>query len=389
MLNTEALPVDQDWDVLLSFLPQDWCKLARDTGALKGLRKCKGADNSLRMLLLYLGCGHTLRETVDRARQTQLADLSDVALLKRLKKSGAWLHALCARLFEERNLTLVPGNELQVRAVNATTVIEPGPRGPVRRLHYSLNLPSLACDVKLTGTAGPGTEASLAQFPIRAGDHVLAGRGYSTARDIRHVDDAGGRLIVPVKTGSRIRPFNPGLPWLCSPTGRMFNLLAEVESLTRPGTIRAWPTTVKEYYAGPPREIPGRVCVLRKSAEAIRLAHERVRRDAAREGDAANASDLRMAEYVIVFTNFPEPLFSAADVLECYRLRWQLELVFERFSSLAQLGHVPKYDNDSAKAWFYGKLLVALLVEKLIRHASTVSPWGYDLPTTACSQPTT
>ena len=83
---------------------------------------------------------------------------------------------------------------------------------------------------------------------------------------------------------------------------------------------------------------------------------------------------LRFAEYVIVFTMFPEPPFSAADVLEWYRLRWQVELVFKRFTSLAQLGHVPKYDDDSAKAWLYGKLFVALLVEKLIHHARAIPP---------------
>ena len=88
--------------------------------------------------------------------------------------------------------------------------------------------------------------------------------------------------------------------------------------------------------------------MLRKSAEAIRLAHLKVRRDAARKGNQVQPATLRFAEYVIVFTTFPEPPFSAADVLEWYRLRWQVELVFKRFKSLAQLGHVPKYDDDSA-----------------------------------------
>ncbi len=87
MHDTEAGTVDEDWDVLQSFLPRDWRELAQDTGALKGLRKDKTVDNLLRTLLLHLGCGHSLRETVVRARQARLADLSDVALLKRLKKS--------------------------------------------------------------------------------------------------------------------------------------------------------------------------------------------------------------------------------------------------------------------------------------------------------------
>ena len=52
---------------------------------------------------------------------------------------------------------------------------------------------------------------------------------------------------------------------------------------------------------------------------------------------------------------------------------------FKRFKQIAELGHLPKHDEESAKAWVYGKLLVALLTEKIIRHASAVSPWGYRL----------
>ena len=80
-----------------------------------------------------------------------------------------------------------------------------------------------------------------------------------------------------------------------------------------------------------------------------------------------------------MFTTFPASAFSAAEVLEWYRTRWQVELVFKRFKSLAELGHLPKHDEHSAKAWLYGKLFVALLVEKLIGHARSISPWGYHL----------
>ena len=65
-----------------------------------------------------------------------------------------------------------------------------------------------------------------------------------------------------------------------------------------------------------------------------------------------------------------------------YRLRWQIELSFKRLKSLAQLGHLPKYDDRSSRAWLYGKLFLALLTEKMMRVASTVSPWGYTMPPT-------
>ena len=137
--------------------------------------------------------------------------------------------------------------------------------------------------------------------------------------------------------------------------------------------------------AGPP--VAGRICAVRKTDEAIEVAHAKIRRTAQRKGKQVRPETLRFARFVIVFTTYPEEEFPVSDVLEWYRLRWQVELVFKRFKSLAQLGHLPKHDEVSAQAWLYGKLLVALLVEKVVRHARSISPWGYDVATGQDSQP--
>ena len=52
---------------------------------------------------------------------------------------------------------------------------------------------------------------------------------------------------------------------------------------------------------------------------------------------------------------------------------------FKRLKSLAQLGHVPKHDDRSSRAWLYRKLLVTLLAQKLIRIGRDISPSGYSL----------
>ena len=65
-----------DWGRLMTFLPEGWQELASERGALKGLRKEKSVENLLRMLLLHVGCGHLLRETVVRARKAGLGDSS-------------------------------------------------------------------------------------------------------------------------------------------------------------------------------------------------------------------------------------------------------------------------------------------------------------------------
>ena len=41
---------------------------------------------------------------------------------------------------------------------------------------------------------------------------------------------------------------------------------------------------------------------------------------------------------------------ATADVLRSYRMRWQIELVFKRLTTLAQLGHLPKHDDRSSRA---------------------------------------
>ena len=362
----KAEPLNEDWDLLVSFLPGNWEELARTTGALRKLRKDKSPGNLLRTLLLHVGCGHSLRETVVRARRAHLADLSDVALLKRLRKSRDWLQALCVALFREQGLADAEEGRFRVRAFDATIVNEPGRSGSLWRIHYSLRLPSLTCDFfKLTKTEGPGTGESLTQFPIAPGDCILADRVHSTAKGISYAVEAGGQVTVRACSAA---------PVLAREDGEPLDLVESVKSLQTPGIIGAVPA---QAVAGPGVMVPGRVCALRKTEEAIRLAHARIRGEASRKRHQVQPAALELAKYVVLFTTVSEHDWPDEAVLEWYRTRWQVGLVFRRFKSLAQLGCLPKYNDDSAKAWLYGKLVAALLVEKLIHHASALSPWGY------------
>lgn len=363
--------MDEDWELLLGFLPEGWEALAAESGALKGLRKDKSPENLLRVLLMHLGCGHSLRETVVRARHAGLADLSQVALKKRLAKSGPWLLSLCRALFEERGSTTAqcPEAGLRLRAVDATTVKEPGKTGSLWRIHYSVRLPSLACDhFVVTETEGAGSGESFRQFPVAEGECLVGDRGYSTASGIAHVAGAGGHVMVRVNTGS--------LHFLGS-DGRRFDLLAAVSELDRPGTVGSWDVATDGN--GSAASVAGRVCAIRKSEAATGIALEKLRRKAAKDGRTPRPQSLEFAKHVIVFTTLPASQFAPEAVLGWYRLRWQVELVFKRFKSVAALGHLPKRGGESSRAWLYGKLFTALLTEKLMAHANAVSPWGYDL----------
>ena len=91
-------------------------------------------------------------------------------------------------------------------------------------------------------------------------------------------------------------------------------------------------------------------------------------------------STLELAGYTLVFTTLPDSEFTAKSILEIYRCRWQVELAFQTWSkSLLALGHVPKTDPVSCRGWLQGKILAALLIDKILRHGRFFSPWGYEL----------
>lgn len=367
--------MDEDWDLLMQFFPAGWQEMAVHAGATKGLRQDKSAANLLRTLLIHVGCGYSLRETVLRARTANLADLTSVALMKRLRKSGPWLRMMCLALFREQGIALSSAVGLQVRAFDATTVKEPGKTGSLWRVHYSVRLPSLTCDFfKITRTEGRGTGESFSQFPISPNDYILADRGYSTASGLEHVVRNRAYVVVRLNTSS--------LP-LHTRNGQPFPLLGRVQGIRRTGAVKSWPVKV----VTATKTIEGRLCAIRKSNEAIKQAQQRIKKEAAKKGRKTKPETLDYAKYVILLTNFPESEFVADDVLDWYRVRWQVELVFKRFKSLAEFGHLPKSDSESSKAWLYGKLFVALVMEKLVAHATSISPWGYILENTKVAEP--
>jgi len=70
-------------------------------------------------------------------------------------------------------------------------------------------------------------------------------------------------------------------------------------------------------------------------------------------------------KYIIVATSLGDEV-SAAEVMELYRARWQIEIAFKRLKSLFQYNDLSAKQSESALAWFYGKLLLAALCETLV-----------------------
>lgn len=365
----EINAVDEDWQVLLSLLPPDWERQAVLCRAVERLRGFDSFSAVLRVLLLHVGKGYSLAETSVRAKAGGVSAVSGVAVLARLRQAETWLHKMCAALAQESGWEVpFETHGWNVRAVDSTLVKEPGSRGGQWRIHYSLRIPSLLCDhFELTATKGAGTGEQLGRAPAQPGDLVLADRGFCKPQGIAHVAGQGAAVIVRLNTSS--------LP-LFGERGKRFPLLDRVQSIAEPGATAEWPVWI---HAGS-EKIAGRLCVLRKSEQVTQAALRKIRRKSQQGGPQPKPETLVYAGYVMVFSTLPQEAFRADEVLEWYRSRWQIELVFKRLKSLAGLGHLHKYDAASARAWLYGKLLIALLCQKLMRLGRDISPWGYRLP---------
>jgi hypothetical protein len=124
--------------------------------------------------------------------------------------------------------------------------------------------------------------------------------------------------------------------------------------------------------------ILGRLVAVRKSRQAAAYARQRLLRIASKQQKPVTAESLEAAQFFFLWTSLMAS-WGRFQVLELYRSRWQIELAFKRMKSLLGLGHLPKKDPESCRAWLHGKLFTSLLVERLIGAARTLSPWGYEL----------
>jgi len=362
----EASLVDEDWAVLLRFLPEGWEEQARLTGALRRTRVFRDPESLLRALLVHLAQGCSLRETAARVSASGLANVSDVALWKRLKGAQEWLRWLSEGLLEKMGRAKLDrewAGGYRVLLVDASTVNEPGNTGTDWRLHYSLLLENLQCDhFEITDVSGGET---LRRFPVHAEDLIIGDRGYAQPPGIRYVSGKGGDTIIRL---------NPNSVPLETRSGRKFSQLSHLRRL-RIGRTGDWNAVMPGKGASP--ALPIRVCAIKKSREATEQARRKLRRRASKKGHALQAETVETAAYVVLLTTAPSDRLSTTKVLELYRARWQVELAFKRMKSIVALGHLPKTDPDSARAWLHGKIFVSLLTEAIVDASESLFPWGY------------
>jgi hypothetical protein len=298
-----------------------------------------------------------------------VAEISDVALLNRLRNASDWLGLLLGLKLAERAPPPDIGatDNRRLRLVDATTISKPGSKGTDWRVHLGFDLGRLAIDhVELTDSSGGET---LARFCFSPGEVVIGDRGYAHRRGLYSADKSGARTVVRLNWQN--------LP-LQTPDGAPFDLLDALrrlpEAVAGEHAVRVAPSKRDRIPA-----VPGRLVAVRKTAAAAEAARAKVLKERAKKGRKVDPRTLEAAGYIFLFTTLSSSALAAAQVLELYRFRWQVELAFKRLKSLLRLGELPTRDPPLARSFIFAKLLTALLLEDFTEEFLAFSPWGHRL----------
>ena len=339
---------------------------ARAHGAFTRAREIKSAETLLRLALAYGGLGMSLREACAWAEAGEIASLSGPSLLDRLCKAAPWLGDILAALIaEQAKVSAGRWAGYRLRALDGTSICQPGADRTTWRLHVGYDLATGQVDqLELTDLHGA---ENLQRLTYRPGDIVLGDRYYARPRDLRPVIDAGADFIV--RTGwNSLR--------LLQANGDPFDLFAALAAQAEQESEVQ--VRIHEGLTGAPEPLILRLVVRRKNPEQAEAEQKRLLKEAKKRGKQPDPRSLEAAKYILLLTSLPAAVFPPADILALYRFRWQIELAFKRFKSLAGLDTLPAKKPELARAWIYARLIVAIIAEQIAGQVPDSSPSGPD-----------
>jgi len=354
-----------DWTTIASQLPADYearaatrklvkPKLPRHLGA-----KVTSIGQILRLVLYQVARNIGQQPAAAAFAAAGLLTISHVALHKWMKKLGAYLAELVAVMVAETHASFAPtrwgGRELII--VDATCVQRPGAKGATARIHRALRLTDLrVVAAEVTDDRGGET---FKRFSPCANQLWIGDRVYANPPGVAWLRDHGAHVLVRYNRGA--------LP-IYSANGSAIDVLGKLAELRKPGRSREWTVFVHRDNG---ERIEGRLCAVRLPKDKADQARVRLRRE---QAGVLTAESLAMADFVVLFTTVPRAEMQLDQLMELYRMRWQVELDFKRDKSTTGLDLLPNFLPETIESWIYAKLLLHQITRRLADSGSATSP---------------
>ena len=339
---------------ITDYLPIDWESKAKEQGAMQrsGGVICS-AKSLLRLNMLYTTNNGSFQMAALGIALTEGVEISKNSVAKRIRNSGEWLRWMAMELCAEQGATIEKPDFLgdkRLLLLDATDETTKGKNKNTWRLHYIFNLFGFSCDSMELTTNKEGER--LTRHEISPGDIYTADRIYCTMSGIEHVLNNNADFLLRFKSKAFI---------LYNKAGERIDLLSHIRSLSELES-----TDVHCFYKLPSGTLrPLRIVAMKKDAKATAEAKRKMSRKVSKKQEKqVQADTMELNEYVIIATSLD---YTNEQILELYRARWQIEQVFYRLKSLFGYDNVPSKRDDTVKAWFYGKLMLAALCESILK----------------------
>lgn len=170
-----------------------------------------------------------------------------------------------------------------------------------------------------------------------------------------------------------VRVYWRGLRWLTA-EGMRFDMMDFLRGLDcgKNGETTVMIGNSGNKKAGAP--FPARLIAVSLPPEKALISKTRLLSENRRKGRVVQAETLEAAGHVLLLTSLSEDEYSAEQVADCYRLRWQIELAFKRLKSLLHLDALRAKELELAKAWIFANLLAAFLIDDIIQPSLDFPP---------------
>jgi IS4 transposase len=338
---------------IIGYLPEGWEEKAKETGALQRGREIRTAEELLELNMLYITNEGSFAMAAAGLYMSKGIEISKIGAYKRIRGSGEWLRVMAQEMCKSEGMVIKKPEflgERQVKLIDASDETTRGKKKSTWRMHFAFNLFEFCyTESELTGNK---EGERLTRHRISEEDIIIADRIYGTITGMEHVLSNKGDFILRLKS----KAFN-----LYDEAGNRVELLSQIKELKAHESIE-----VRCYYKTQKGKLrPLRIVAMKKDEKAIKESSRKMARKAVRKQEkAVPAETAEINEYVILATSLE---YTNEQILELYRARWQIEQAFYRLKSLFGYGDVPSKNPETVKAWFYGKLFLAVLCEKILK----------------------
>jgi hypothetical protein len=334
--------IDQEWEEqVLKRLPAETEEQAFRMRAFVRCRAIKSVGDLLRALLAYVLCVHSFRQLGSWAVLIGLTNISEAAWRKRLKQANAWLLWLLGALLAGPQVPCGQGTNAalgRIILVDGTRLKRVGGTGDDWRAHSAYDIrTSRLIQVYVTDKH---TAESLLHFQIQRFDLLIADRGYGYRKNISYAYQQQGYVILR---------FVPSTCPLLDQRGQPLDITAWLKQVKRGIHCRnAWCVYEdKKYHV--------RIIASALPPEKAAEARKRREQEAKKKGKQLQPDTLFLVGWTLLITNLPKRPWSYKHIIQLYRARWQIELLFKRMKQVMSM-HVirsktPQGCESSLLAW--------------------------------------